>query len=66
MWKKILLGLLLKTVDAFAGYAATTPDPLDDVIAAAIKGLIEQLGGVSNKAEVLAAFDAAKLKLEQS
>lgn len=64
MWKKLGLALLLKSVEAFQAYAATTADPLDDVIGAAVKGLLEKLAQATSKAEVVAACEHAKATVE--
>ena len=60
MWKKLGLALLLKMVDAFAAYAATTPDPLDDTIAAVVRKLLEGLQTVESNGDIVAALDNAK------
>lgn len=63
--KTILIQLLKAGLSLAANYAATTPDPTDDLVVAAIKALVDKLPLAANRDDVLAAFDHAKASMEQ-
>lgn len=60
MFKKLILQVILSIINSAVAYAATTPDPMDDMIAAMLKKLVEGLMTAKTHADVLAAADDAK------
>lgn len=60
MFKKFMLQAMLHLVNGAIAHAATTPDPLDDMVGALLKRLLESLMTAKTRDEVLAAADGAK------
>lgn len=65
MFKKLILQVIVGIINQAVAYAATTPDPLDDMIAAMLKKFVEGLMTANTRDEVLAVCDQAKLAFTQ-